>query len=197
GNIPREYIPAVEKGFKAAMENGVLAGYPVTGMKVTLKDGSYHAVDSDTLSFEICARQAFRKDFRQQPRPVQCLQRDPFKGQVLLGRSRVRGRRKGRATDFEYQRYFAGPAIPGIIDLFDHAEKATRPARHPKLLPPLARQGMAGILAPVHVTARQIDIAMFPVPAQQDPAPPDTRAARQDFDGLPRRFLFHGPFNPR
>ena len=61
GNIPREYIPAVEKGFKAAMENGVLAGYPVTGMKVTLKDGSYHAVDSDTLSFEICARQAFRK----------------------------------------------------------------------------------------------------------------------------------------
>ena len=61
GNIPREYIPAVEKGFKAAMENGVLAGYPVTGMKVTLTDGSYHTVDSDTLSFEICARQAFRK----------------------------------------------------------------------------------------------------------------------------------------
>ena len=61
GNIPREYIPSVEKGFKAAMENGVLAGYPVTGMKVTLTDGSYHAVDSDSLSFEICARMAFRK----------------------------------------------------------------------------------------------------------------------------------------
>ncbi len=61
GNIPREYIPSVEKGFKAAMENGVLAGYPVTGMKVTLKDGSFHPVDSDSLSFEICARQAFRK----------------------------------------------------------------------------------------------------------------------------------------
>lgn len=61
GNIPREYIPSVEKGFKAAMENGVLAGYPVTGMKVTLTDGSYHAVDSDSLSFEICARIAFRK----------------------------------------------------------------------------------------------------------------------------------------
>ncbi|HOF75256.1 MAG TPA: elongation factor G [Bacteroidales bacterium] len=61
GNIPREFIPAVEKGFKAAMENGVLAGYPVTAMKVTLTDGSYHTVDSDTLSFEICARQAFRK----------------------------------------------------------------------------------------------------------------------------------------
>jgi elongation factor G len=61
GNIPREYIPSVEKGFKAAMENGVLAGYPITGMKVTLTDGSYHAVDSDSLSFEICARMAFRK----------------------------------------------------------------------------------------------------------------------------------------
>ncbi|MFA7201038.1 MAG: elongation factor G [Bacteroidales bacterium] len=61
GNIPKEYIPAVEKGFKAAMDNGVLAGYPVISMKVILTDGSYHPVDSDTLSFEICARQAFRK----------------------------------------------------------------------------------------------------------------------------------------
>ncbi|MCI1720080.1 MAG: elongation factor G [Bacteroidales bacterium] len=61
GNIPREYIPAVEKGFKAAMQNGVLAGYEVTSMKVVLKDGSFHPVDSDQLSFEICARQAFRK----------------------------------------------------------------------------------------------------------------------------------------
>ena len=61
GNIPREFIPAVEKGFKAAMQNGVLAGFPVTAMKVTLTDGSYHTVDSDTLSFEICARQAFRR----------------------------------------------------------------------------------------------------------------------------------------
>ncbi len=61
GNIPREFIPAVEKGFKAAMANGVLAGYEVTSMKVVLKDGSFHPVDSDALSFEICARQAFRK----------------------------------------------------------------------------------------------------------------------------------------
>ena len=60
GNIPREYIPAVEKGFKSAMANGVLAGYEVTAMKVVLKDGSFHPVDSDALSFEICARQAFR-----------------------------------------------------------------------------------------------------------------------------------------
>ncbi len=61
GNIPKEFIPAVEKGFKAAMANGVLAGYEVTSMKVVLKDGSFHPVDSDALSFEICARQAFRK----------------------------------------------------------------------------------------------------------------------------------------
>ncbi|MBO7278347.1 MAG: elongation factor G [Bacteroidales bacterium] len=60
GNIPREYIPSVEKGFKSAMANGVLAGYEVTAMKVVLKDGSFHPVDSDSLSFEICARQAFR-----------------------------------------------------------------------------------------------------------------------------------------
>ncbi len=61
GNIPREFIPAVEKGFRAAMINGVLAGYPVNSMKVVLTDGSYHDVDSDALSFEICARTAFRE----------------------------------------------------------------------------------------------------------------------------------------
>ncbi|MDR0582693.1 MAG: elongation factor G [Prevotellaceae bacterium] len=60
GNIPREYVPSVEKGFKAAMANGVLAGYEVPALKVTLKDGSFHPVDSDSLSFEICARAAFR-----------------------------------------------------------------------------------------------------------------------------------------
>jgi elongation factor G len=60
GNIPREFIPSVEKGFKQAMANGVLAGYELPSMKVTLKDGSFHTVDSDSLSFEICARAAFR-----------------------------------------------------------------------------------------------------------------------------------------
>jgi elongation factor G len=60
GNIPREYIPAVEKGFRDVMSNGPLAGYPVDSLKVTLLDGSYHSVDSDQLSFEICAKQAFR-----------------------------------------------------------------------------------------------------------------------------------------
>jgi elongation factor G len=60
GNIPREYIPSVEKGFKEAMRNGVLAGFPLESLKVRLIDGSFHAVDSDSLSFEICAKQAFR-----------------------------------------------------------------------------------------------------------------------------------------
>ena len=60
GNIPREYIPSVEKGFTNAMFNGPLAGFPVENLKVTLTDGSFHAVDSDQLSFEICARQAFK-----------------------------------------------------------------------------------------------------------------------------------------
>ncbi len=60
GNIPKEFIPAIEKSFKNCLEAGVLAGYPMQGMKVVLKDGSYHAVDSDALSFEICARSAFK-----------------------------------------------------------------------------------------------------------------------------------------
>ncbi|MDQ3112040.1 MAG: elongation factor G [Bacteroidota bacterium] len=61
GNIPREFIPAIEKGFRASMVNGVLAGYPVQTMKIVLTDGSYHDVDSDALSFEICAKSAYRE----------------------------------------------------------------------------------------------------------------------------------------
>jgi len=60
GTIPKEYIPSIEKGFREAMLNGVLAGFPVETMKVTIIDGSFHAVDSDSLSFEICARHGFR-----------------------------------------------------------------------------------------------------------------------------------------
>jgi len=60
GNVPREYIPAIEKGFKESLKNGPLAGYPMESLKVILFDGSYHAVDSDALAFEICAKQAFR-----------------------------------------------------------------------------------------------------------------------------------------
>ena len=60
GNVPKEFIPAVQKGFESAMVNGVLAGYEMQSLKVTLLDGSYHPVDSDQLSFELAARMAFR-----------------------------------------------------------------------------------------------------------------------------------------
>ena len=60
GNIPKEYIPSIQKGFQAAMKNGVLAGYPMDTLKVTVLDGSFHPVDSDQLSFEICAQIAFK-----------------------------------------------------------------------------------------------------------------------------------------
>lgn len=60
GRIPKEFIPSVQKGFQGAISNGPLAGYPIDSLKVTLLDGSFHAVDSDQLSFEICARQAFK-----------------------------------------------------------------------------------------------------------------------------------------
>ena len=60
GNVPKEFIPSVQKGFEKAMSNGVLANYPLDKMKVTLLDGSWHTVDSDQLSFEICAMYAFR-----------------------------------------------------------------------------------------------------------------------------------------
>jgi len=60
GNIPKEYVPSIEKGFKNAMKNGVLAGYPLDGLKVVVIDGSFHPVDSDALSFEICASIAFK-----------------------------------------------------------------------------------------------------------------------------------------
>ncbi len=61
GNIPKEFIPSIQKGFQTAMKNGVLAGYPVEHLKVTVIDGSFHPVDSDQLSFELCAIQAFKK----------------------------------------------------------------------------------------------------------------------------------------
>ncbi|HEA22161.1 hypothetical protein LCGC14_0539420 [marine sediment metagenome] len=60
GNVPREFIPAVEKGFQQAMQNGPLAGFEMDSMKVTLKDGSFHAVDSDSLSFELAAKMGYK-----------------------------------------------------------------------------------------------------------------------------------------
>lgn len=64
GSVPRNFIPAVEKGLEACMMEGVLAGYPVTGVKATLYDGSYHAVDSDEMSFKMAATQAYRKGMK-------------------------------------------------------------------------------------------------------------------------------------
>ncbi len=61
GNIPKEFIPSVQKGFESAMKNGVLGGYPMDSLKVELLDGSFHPVDSDQLSFEICAIQAYKE----------------------------------------------------------------------------------------------------------------------------------------
>lgn len=65
GNVPREFIPAVEKGFKLAMVNGVLAGFPMDSLRVELLDGSYHPVDSDALSFEQAAKFAYRNAIKQ------------------------------------------------------------------------------------------------------------------------------------
>ena len=61
GNVPKEFVPSIEKGFKAAMKNGPLAGFEVEGIKVTLKDGSFHPVDSDALSFELAAKMGFKE----------------------------------------------------------------------------------------------------------------------------------------
>ncbi|MFV0627526.1 MAG: elongation factor G [Alphaproteobacteria bacterium] len=65
GNVPKEYIPGVEKGLRTAMDTGAIAGYPVTGVKATLYDGAYHDVDSNVMCFEIAARAAFREGMRE------------------------------------------------------------------------------------------------------------------------------------
>ncbi|HEX4887368.1 MAG TPA: elongation factor G [Luteibaculaceae bacterium] len=80
GNIPREFIPSVEKGFAEAMKTGVLAGFPVDRLKVTLTDGSFHAVDSDALSFEICAKTAYREAT---PKAKPCILEPIMKLEVL------------------------------------------------------------------------------------------------------------------
>lgn len=64
--IPRNFIPSVDKGIREAMKKGVLAGYPVTDVRVILFDGSYHEVDSSDISFQIAAIQAFKKEWKRQ-----------------------------------------------------------------------------------------------------------------------------------
>ena len=105
GNIPREYIPAIEKGFREAMRNGVLAGYPVDSLKVVLFDGSFHSVDSDSLSFEICAKQAFRHGLRKAKsvllEPImsaEVVTPEEYMGDVIADFNRRRGQVEGMET---------------------------------------------------------------------------------------------------
>lgn len=105
GVIPREFIPAVQKGFEQAMVNGPLAGYPVDSMKVRLYHGSYHDVDSDSLSFELAARigfkEAARKASPQLLEPimsVEVLSPDEYTGSVTGDLNRRRGIMKGMDT---------------------------------------------------------------------------------------------------
>src|SRR5690606_11409790 len=105
GAIPKEYIPSVQKGFEAAMVNGVLAGYPLSDMKVRLIDGSFHPVDSDSLSFEIAARTAFREALPK-ARPVlmepimkvEVLTPEENMGDVMGDLNRRRGQLQGMDT---------------------------------------------------------------------------------------------------
>ena len=102
GNIPKEYIPSVEKGFREAMSNGPLAGFPMDSLKVILKDGSFHPVDSDALSFEIAAKQAFRR-FAGKCNPVilepimstEVVTPEEYVGDVISDFNRRRGRVEG------------------------------------------------------------------------------------------------------
>jgi elongation factor G len=102
GNIPKEYIPSVEKGFREAMSNGPLAGFPLDNLKVVLKDGSYHPVDSDALAFEIAAKQAFRR-FAGKCNPVllepimstEVVTPEEYVGDVISDFNRRRGKVEG------------------------------------------------------------------------------------------------------
>ncbi len=99
GNVPREYIPGVEKGLKSQMTTGVLAGFPVVGVKATLYDGGYHDVDSSVLAFEIAARAAFRQGMREsKPKimepmmKVEVVTPDDYMGDIIGDLNSRRGR---------------------------------------------------------------------------------------------------------
>ena len=99
GAIPKEFIPAIQKGIEQAMQNGVLAGYPMIGLKVRVFDGSYHEVDSDSQAFEMCARAAFRNACKQadpillEPiMKVEVVTPEEYVGEVIGDLNRRRGR---------------------------------------------------------------------------------------------------------
>lgn len=105
GTIPKEFIPAIEKGFKEAMSNGVLAGFPLDNLKVVLKDGSFHSVDSDSLSFEIAARQAFKNALKKTKsillEPIMSAEvstPEEYMGDVIADFNRRRGQVEGMET---------------------------------------------------------------------------------------------------
>ena len=102
GSIPKEFVPAIQKGFETAMTTGVLAGYPMESMKVTVKDGSFHQVDSDAMSFELCAKQGYREAGRKaKPQllepimKVEVLTPDQYMGDVTGDLNRRRGMLEG------------------------------------------------------------------------------------------------------
>jgi elongation factor G len=98
GSIPKEFVPAIQKGFETSMTSGVLAGYPLQNMKVRVFDGSYHDVDSDAMSFELCAKSGFREAGRK-AKPillepimkVEVLTPDQYMGDVTGDLNRRRG----------------------------------------------------------------------------------------------------------
>ena len=102
GSIPREFIPAIQKGFESSMSTGVLAAYPVESMKVRIFDGSFHAVDSDSMSFELCAKGGFREAGRK-AKPVllepimkvEVVTPDQYMGDVTGDLNRRRGMMEG------------------------------------------------------------------------------------------------------
>jgi elongation factor G len=105
GNIPKEYIPSIQKGFQTAMRNGVLAGFPVDKLKVTVLDGSFHPVDSDQLSFEICAQIAFKnacakaKPVLMEPiMKIEVVTPEEYMGDVIGDLNKRRGQVEGMET---------------------------------------------------------------------------------------------------
>ncbi|HYK55459.1 MAG TPA: elongation factor G, partial [Flavisolibacter sp.] len=105
GSIPREFVPAIQKGFENSMGTGVLASYPVDNMKIRVYDGSFHAVDSDSMSFELCAKQGFREAARK-AKPVllepimkvEVITPDQYMGDVTGDLNRRRGMMEGMDT---------------------------------------------------------------------------------------------------
>ncbi|MDK2935938.1 MAG: elongation factor [Eubacteriaceae bacterium] len=126
GSVPRNFIPAVEKGLEACMDEGVLAGYPVTGVRATLFDGSYHAVDSDEMSFKMAATLAFRKGMKDagpvllEPiYHVEIIVPDEYMGDIMGDLNKKRGRIMGmEPTEGDKQKILA--EVP-LAEMFKYA----------------------------------------------------------------------------